>query len=81
MKESIQKRSTVVTEGWRGVRMDLKLVPGAIGLELKQGLIIYLEFVLKEQHSLERKRRIEQDRNGNEIRNIICKYYIGFGSF
>ena len=64
MKESIQKRSTVVTEGWRGVRMDLKLVPGAIGLELKQGLIIYLEFVLKkEQHSLERKRRIEQDRN------------------
>ena len=72
MEQSVQERPTVVTEGWRGVRMDLKLVPGAICLELEHSL--NLEFVLeKEQQSKcaeTEKKRIELDRN--EIR----KYYL-----
>ena len=72
VEQSVQERPTVVTEGWRGVRMDLKLVPGAIGLELENSLIQSLFWRKNNsQNALKRKkRRIELDRN--EIR----KYYL-----
>ena len=64
----------MIAEGWRGVRVDLKLVPGPISLELQRALI-KLEFVLeKGKHSkcAETEKITELNRNRNEIR----KYYL-----
>ena len=46
MQQSVEQGPTVVTEGGRGVRVDLKLVLGTLSMELQQGFS-KVEFLLE----------------------------------
>ena len=46
MEQSVKEGPAMIAEGWRGVRVDLKLVLGTLSLELQQGLS-KVEFLLE----------------------------------
>ena len=59
MEQSVKEGPAMIAEGWRGVRVDLKLVLGALSLELQQGLILMEYFFRRRsniQNALNRKK-------------------------
>ena len=71
MQQSVEQGPTVVTEGGRGVRVDLKLVLGTLSLELQQGGVSFGEITTFKMR-WNRKKNRTPGRNRNEIR----KYYL-----